>query len=128
MSGLGEFDTMADAEDGTERSLGVFPNPPAAESPVIPLGFVGGKVVFAMPEGEIRTELAAKFPGRRVQWRVGDMPACLGDPELLTQLKVPDAATLCSPASGAVEAGRYLRMWPDLHGTDGFFAAVWQKT
>ena len=48
--------------------------------------------------------------------------------ELLTQLKVPDAATLCSPASGAVEAGRYLRMWPDLHGTDGFFAAVWQKT
>ena len=48
--------------------------------------------------------------------------------ELLAQLKVPDAASLGSPASGAVEAGRYLRLWPDLHGTDGFFAAVWQKT
>ncbi|MFZ1364148.1 MAG: RsmB/NOP family class I SAM-dependent RNA methyltransferase [Brachymonas denitrificans] len=47
--------------------------------------------------------------------------------ELLTQLKVSDAASLCSPASGAVEAGRYLRLWPDLHGTDGFFAAAWQK-
>ena len=22
---------------------------------------------------------------------------------------------------------RYLRLWPHRHGTDGFFAAVWQK-
>ncbi|MFT3812589.1 MAG: RsmB/NOP family class I SAM-dependent RNA methyltransferase [Acidovorax sp.] len=39
--------------------------------------------------------------------------------ELLTQLKVDQAASLCS--------GGYLRLWPHLHQTDGFFAAVWQK-
>lgn len=49
--------------------------------------------------------------------------------ELLAALKVPDAAALCSPADEATQtpAGRYLRLWPDLHGTDGFFAAVWEK-
>lgn len=40
--------------------------------------------------------------------------------ELLTQLKVDSADSLC--------AGSYLRLWPQRHGTDGFFAAVWQKT
>ena len=39
--------------------------------------------------------------------------------ELLTQMKVNDAAGLCS--------GPYLRLWPHQHATDGFFAAVWQK-
>ncbi len=39
--------------------------------------------------------------------------------ELLSQFKVDDAATLCS--------GPYLRLWPHRHGTDGFFAAVWQR-
>ena len=38
---------------------------------------------------------------------------------LLTHLGVENAATLCS--------GPYLRLWPYLHHTDGFFAAVWQK-
>ena len=38
---------------------------------------------------------------------------------LLTHLGVEHAATLCS--------GPYLRLWPHLHHTDGFFAAVWQK-
>ncbi len=47
--------------------------------------------------------------------------------ELLTQLKVPDASSLCTQAGAGAEAGRYLRLWPDVHGTDGFFAAVWQK-
>ncbi len=37
----------------------------------------------------------------------------------LTQMKVENAAALCS--------GPYLRMWPHRHGTDGFFAAVWQR-
>ena len=39
--------------------------------------------------------------------------------EILTHLGVEGATTLCS--------GRYLRLWPYLHATDGFFAAVWQK-
>jgi 16S rRNA (cytosine967-C5)-methyltransferase len=39
--------------------------------------------------------------------------------QLLTSLKVADADKLCT--------GGHLRMWPHVHGTDGFFAAVWQK-
>lgn len=39
--------------------------------------------------------------------------------EVLTHLGVEGAAKLCS--------GPYLRLWPYLHQTDGFFAAVWQK-
>ena len=38
---------------------------------------------------------------------------------LLTHVGVQDAATLCS--------GNYLRLWPNQHQTDGFFAAAWQK-
>jgi 16S rRNA (cytosine967-C5)-methyltransferase len=39
--------------------------------------------------------------------------------EVLSQLKVADALSLCN--------GPYLRLWPQRHGTDGFFAAVWEK-
>jgi hypothetical protein len=55
------MDTLADAEEGTERKLGAFPNPPLDSCPVVPLGFDAGKVIFAMPEGEIRTEAAARI-------------------------------------------------------------------
>ncbi|MEZ5606069.1 MAG: RsmB/NOP family class I SAM-dependent RNA methyltransferase [Burkholderiaceae bacterium] len=41
--------------------------------------------------------------------------------ELLAALKVPHAGGLCSAE------GRFLRLWPHRHGTDGFFAAVWQR-
>ncbi len=44
--------------------------------------------------------------------------------ELLAQLKVEPAASLCS---GGANGLRYLRLWPHLHQTDGFFAAIWQK-
>ncbi|AVP57146.1 RsmB/NOP family class I SAM-dependent RNA methyltransferase [Pulveribacter suum] len=44
--------------------------------------------------------------------------------ELLAGLKVEQAASLCS---GGEDGGRFLRLWPHLHGTDGFFAAVWQR-
>jgi 16S rRNA (cytosine967-C5)-methyltransferase len=40
--------------------------------------------------------------------------------DLLAQFGVENAAGLCS--------GPYLRLWPHLHQTDGFFAAVWQKS
>lgn len=44
--------------------------------------------------------------------------------DILTHLKVDGAAGLCSgPASG----GEFLRLWPHKHGTDGFFAAIWQR-
>jgi len=39
---------------------------------------------------------------------------------LLTHLGVEQAEKLCR--------GPYLRLWPYLHQTDGFFAAVWQKS
>lgn len=39
--------------------------------------------------------------------------------ELLARAGVEGAEGLCS--------GGYLRLWPHLHGTDGFFAAVWNK-
>ena len=43
---------------------------------------------------------------------------------LLTDLKVANAATLCS---GGEAGDLYLRLWPQRHATDGFFAAVWQR-
>ncbi|NJM42946.1 MAG: RsmB/NOP family class I SAM-dependent RNA methyltransferase [Brachymonas sp.] len=39
--------------------------------------------------------------------------------ELLAAQKIEKAQTLCS--------GSYLRLWPQVHQTDGFFAAVWQR-
>ena len=43
---------------------------------------------------------------------------------LLTGLKVQDPASLCttSPAGHHV-----LRLWPHRHGTDGFYASVWER-
>jgi 16S rRNA (cytosine967-C5)-methyltransferase len=51
----------------------------------------------------------------------------------LERLKVPDAASLCSPALSVDEStdeqsgGTFLRLWPHRHATDGFFAAAWVK-
>jgi 16S rRNA (cytosine967-C5)-methyltransferase len=42
--------------------------------------------------------------------------------ELLEQLKVAAAEPLTSG-----DHGEYLRLWPHLHATDGFFAAVWER-
>ncbi|MDO5290666.1 MAG: RsmB/NOP family class I SAM-dependent RNA methyltransferase [Pseudomonadota bacterium] len=53
--------------------------------------------------------------------------APLNAAELLHGLKVADAATLCTPAANGAPAGQYLRLWPHQHGTDGFFAAAWQR-
>ncbi|RZJ56244.1 MAG: RsmB/NOP family class I SAM-dependent RNA methyltransferase, partial [Acidovorax sp.] len=44
--------------------------------------------------------------------------------ELLTQLKVEGAPQLCS---GGESGTGYLRLWPHVHHTDGFFAAVWTR-
>jgi 16S rRNA (cytosine967-C5)-methyltransferase len=41
--------------------------------------------------------------------------------ELLEQAKVPEAASLCS------NEGEDLRLWPHRQGTDGFYAAAWEK-
>jgi 16S rRNA (cytosine967-C5)-methyltransferase len=44
--------------------------------------------------------------------------------DVLTHLKVEGAASLCS---GGETGQKYLRLWPHVHSTDGFFAAIWQK-
>ncbi|MDT8992347.1 RsmB/NOP family class I SAM-dependent RNA methyltransferase [Curvibacter sp. APW13] len=44
--------------------------------------------------------------------------------EVLSGLKVANAASLCA---GGNDGQHYLRLWPHRHGTDGFFAAVWQR-
>ncbi len=41
--------------------------------------------------------------------------------DLLAVAQVGEAASLCSPD------GLHMRLWPHRHGTDGFFAAAWQK-
>ena len=49
-------------------------------------------------------------------------PLMAGD--LLAQLKVEGAAGLCS---GGESGNAFLRLWPHLHSTDGFFAAIWSR-
>ena len=44
--------------------------------------------------------------------------------EVLDGLKVENAPSLCA---GGDDGQMYLRLWPHVHSTDGFFAAVWQK-
>jgi len=38
----------------------------------------------------------------------------------LQNLKIAQADALCTAE------GRFLRLWPHRHATDGFFASVWQ--
>ena len=49
-------------------------------------------------------------------------PLMAGD--VLAQLKVEAAAGLCS---GGESGNAFLRLWPHLHSTDGFFAAIWVR-
>ena len=80
----------------------------------------GGRLVYAtcsvLPQeneaiAEAFTELHPEF-------------SVLNVGEILSELKVDGAASLCS---GGDEGQRFLRLWPHRHQTDGFFAAVWQK-
>lgn len=77
----------------------------------------GGRLVYAtcslLPQENeaVVTAFDAQHPG------FDAVPAV----ELLATAQVTNAADLC------VHDGRFLRLWPHRHGTDGFFAAVWQK-
>jgi len=50
----------SDAE-GADKGTTAYVNPKVEDCPVIPLGFLGGDVVFALPEGSIRREKAARI-------------------------------------------------------------------
>lgn len=65
---------LEDAEDGTEFRLGAFPSPPVEDCPIVFLGFYGGRVVFAMPEGEIR-DIGTADVGRLIQVDLFNSPA-----------------------------------------------------
>lgn len=48
---------------GADDAAKVWVDPELADCPVIPLGYYGAKVVFALPEGELREEPASKISG-----------------------------------------------------------------
>ncbi|MFN7410214.1 MAG: RsmB/NOP family class I SAM-dependent RNA methyltransferase [Pseudomonadota bacterium] len=76
----------------------------------------GGRLVYAT-SSRLQEENEAVVAAFNAE-RGGDFtPLPAG--ELLTQLKVEGADSLV--------AGDALRLWPHLHHTDGFFAAVWQR-
>lgn len=84
----------------------------------------GGRLVYAtcslLPDEN--EAVAAAFGAEHADF------APLNVAELLAGLKLDAAAELCTPAGeGDIEAGRFLRLWPHRHGTDGFFAATWQR-
>jgi 16S rRNA (cytosine967-C5)-methyltransferase len=80
----------------------------------------GGRLVYAtcsvLPQEN--EEIAAAFTEANRDF--SPLPAA----EILSNLKVDDAAQLCS---GGDDGLRYLRLWPHRHRTDGFFAALWVK-
>lgn len=54
---------LPDADPDTEvRAGALWVDPDLNTCPVVPLGFEGGKVWFALPEGELRCEPAGKIP------------------------------------------------------------------
>ncbi len=80
----------------------------------------GGRLVYAtcsvLPQED--EAVAAEFSASHADF----LPLEAAD--LLRSAKVPEPAALCAGGDGG---GRHLRLWPHVHGTDGFFAAVWQK-
>lgn len=78
----------------------------------------GGRLVYAtcspLPQEDeaVAAAFSAAHPGFQ------SVPVA----QLLAEAHVAQATALCSG-----EDGRFLRLWPHRHGTDGFFAAVWQK-
>ena len=77
----------------------------------------GGRLVFAscsllQAEGEAIAQTFAAAQGTALR----ALPAV----EALRRAQVTGAETLVS--------GDFMRLWPHRHGTDGFFAAVWERT
>jgi 16S rRNA (cytosine967-C5)-methyltransferase len=59
-------------------------------------------------------EVVAAFDAQHPRFK--PLPAV----EVLQSLKIPHSEDLCSAD------GRFLRLWPHRHATDGFFASIWQ--
>ena len=78
----------------------------------------GGRLVYATCSllSQENEAVAAAFSAAHTEFR----PVPVAD--VLADGHVADAADLCTG-----EGGRFLRLWPHRHRTDGFFAAIWQK-
>lgn len=80
----------------------------------------GGRLVYAtcsvLPEEN--EAIAEAFSAANPDFELQDAKS------LLEALKVEGADGLCAGGEGGT---RYLRLWPHLHATDGFFAAVWNR-
>jgi 16S rRNA (cytosine967-C5)-methyltransferase len=81
----------------------------------------GGRLVYAtcsiLPQEN--ESIAQAFGAAHPEFQ----PLAVG--EVLAQLKVEAAASLCS---GGESGQQYLRLWPHRHATDGFFAAAWTRS
>ena len=80
----------------------------------------GGRLVYSTcsPLRQENEAVAHEFGLRNPEFAPTDVA------QLLDDLKVQDAEKLCSrPGDGPW----YLRIWPHLHSTDAFFAAVWTR-
>jgi len=79
----------------------------------------GGRLVYAtcslLPQEN--EQVAEAFTAEAADFR--PLPVA----ELLERLKL-DGVQLCA---GGADGRLYLRLWPHRHGTDGFFAAAWQR-
>ncbi|MFO1268866.1 MAG: RsmB/NOP family class I SAM-dependent RNA methyltransferase [Rubrivivax sp.] len=83
----------------------------------------GGRLVYAtcsLLAAENEDVVAAFAEGTAADAAAGFDVLPVGD--LLERAQVVDAA-----ARAGMTNGPWLRLWPHRHGTDGFFAAVWQR-
>ena len=80
----------------------------------------GGRLVYATCSvlSEENEAIAEAFSAANPDFEPQDAKS------LLEALKVEGADGLCAGGEGGT---RYLRLWPHLHATDGFFAAVWNR-
>jgi 16S rRNA (cytosine967-C5)-methyltransferase len=79
----------------------------------------GGRLVYATCSllSEENEAVALAFSASKPEFQAQDAAALLAELKLPTDLK-----------GHALTRNGYLRLWPHEHETDGFFAAVWQRS
>ncbi len=80
----------------------------------------GGRLVYTTCSMLVQENesVAEQFSANNADFRTLDVG------EAMAALKLPDPFQLCA---GGVSGHGFLRLWPHLHQTDAFFAAIWEK-